>query len=105
MEYNKPLGKGDGAAGETTRPGGRGVSMRRGRGMFQLPAWLIPVTAIVIATAAAFTIETLNDRVGERSIAQILLSRVQGGAAEQAIFEWKAISEEDITSEVTEGIA
>jgi two-component system, sensor histidine kinase and response regulator len=105
MQYNKPLGKGDGAAGETTRPGWRGVSMRRGRGMFQLPAWLIPVTAIVIATAAAFTIETLNDRVGERSEAQILLSRVQGGAAEQAIFEWKAISEEDITSEVTEGIA
>jgi hypothetical protein len=60
MEYNKQLGKGDGVAGKTTRSGWRSVRMRRGRGMFQIPAWLIPVTAIVIATAAAFTIETLS---------------------------------------------
>jgi two-component system, sensor histidine kinase and response regulator len=105
MEYNKQLGKDDGVAGKITRSDWRSVRMRRGRGMFQLPAWLIPVIAIVIAIAAAFTIETLNDRARERSEAQILLARIQEAADEQAIFEWKAISEGEITSEVTDGIA
>jgi His Kinase A (phospho-acceptor) domain/Four helix bundle sensory module for signal transduction len=86
-------------------PRENGSEGHQGRDGFRFPAWLIPVTAIVIATTAAFTIETLNDRVSKRSEAQILLSRIQGHAAEQGISEWKAINEEEITSEITEGIA
>lgn len=52
-------------AENTTSSERRGPPVHQGAGSLQLPGWAIPVIAIVVAVAAAFVIERLNEIVTE----------------------------------------
>jgi two-component system, sensor histidine kinase and response regulator len=76
----------------------------RGTNRFQFPAWLIPVAAFVVAILVALIIATLEYYSHQSHDAQIVLAQLQETADQQQLTEFEAITEGEVTSEITENV-
>src|SRR3954468_9026140 len=69
---------------------------------FRLPTWLIPVAAFVVAILVVATIATLVSYARQSKDAQIVIAQLQETVVQQQLAEFEAITEGEITSEVTD---
>lgn len=88
----------------TTHSGWRRTEVPRGRGSSQLPRWFLHVITIVIALAAAWTMENLHERSIEGSMAQIVLADVKEHGDHQQLAEFEAITEGEVSPAITREI-
>jgi signal transduction histidine kinase/DNA-binding response OmpR family regulator len=87
-----------------THPGRRGPEVDQGRDVSQLSRWFIPVAIIVIALAAAFAIERLNESVDKQREAQIVLTSMEEDVTLLEVLAEEAINEEEVSPEITKEI-
>ncbi len=92
-------------AENTTSSERRSPPVHQGAGLSQLPGWAIPVIAIVVAVAAAFVIERLNEIVTENREALLHYESMEEdmGRLNGAILN--AIVEGEVTPEIAEAVA
>jgi PAS domain S-box-containing protein len=92
-------------AENTTSSERRSPPVHQGAGLSQLPGWAIPVIAIVVAVAAAFVIERLNEIVTENREALFHYESMEEdmGRLNGAILN--AIVEGEVTPEIAEAVA
>jgi hypothetical protein len=81
----------------------RSGSRRSGGGSRTLN-WLIPLAAFVLAMAAAFAIERLNEYTDERIRAEVLLAEIKEAADHQHLAGVEAIVEGDVSPATAEEI-
>jgi hypothetical protein len=67
--------------------------------------WVALVAVLVIVTAASFFVDRLNGYAEDRVRAQAVLFSVEKDASQQAIAEYEAINEGEVTPEVVEEVA
>ena len=75
------------------------------KGRLRPSVWGVSVAVLAVVMAVALVEVYLDDYTHDRLRAQILLSSIEEDAAEQALSEFEAIKEGEVTPEVAEGVA
>src|SRR4028118_76542 len=92
-------------AEDTTRTEWRASSGHVGISLSRLPGWVIPVVAIVIAIAAAWVMDTMQEYAIQDRKAQTVLIAIEEDSAQQQIIQDEAVGEREVTPEATRALA
>ena len=92
-------------AEDTTRTEWRAPSGHAGISLSRLPGWVIPVVAIVIAIAAAWVMDTMQEYAIQDRKAQTVLIAIEEDSAQQQIIQDEAVGEREVTPETTRALA
>lgn len=79
-------------AANTNRSGWRRPRTNRG-GASHLPGWFIPVVTVVIAIAAAWVMETMQEQALEDRAAQLVFAQFEEGAAQAHVIASEMLDE------------
>ena len=93
METHKRLDRSHSTQKTRTHPSRKQSGERHGRDSSRRLAWLIPIAALVVAMAIAFTIKALDDYSTESASAELALTRLEEDAAQQHVAEIEAVEE------------
>src|SRR4028118_1782882 len=91
-------------AEDTTRTEWRAPSGHVGISLSRLPGWVIPVVTIVIAIAAAWVMDTMQEYAIQDRKAQTVLSEFEADLDEQEFAEERALREGEFSPESAEDL-
>ena len=84
-------------AENTTHSQRRSPRRHGGAETSDLPGWVVPVVALVIAVAAAWSMETLQEQAIEDRTAQTAVTALAEDVAQQQIIEDEAVADREVT--------